>query len=150
MNNSRRWRKIVVESIVQGYDHKKRWDLIKDVKDTIKAPEGKMLVKEAYGNDHRTKATTLNGWKHQSNSIQKIDCHEGPRVNSVYLNNVEMNGVEVNIVSQIVQLLLNSFKAQSHPQKDVKRRLITRNCEFRKPIARVQQNLGACYPRCYS
>lgn len=105
---------------------------MKDVKDTIKIPEGKILVKEDYDNDHRTKVTTLNRWKHQSNSTQKIDSREGPKVTSVYLNDVEMNGVEVNIVSQMVQLLLNSFKAQPHPQKDMKRRLIARNREFSK------------------
>ena len=91
-----------------------------------------MLVKEDYDNNRRTKAITLNRWKHQSNSIKKIDFREGPKVTSVYLNNVEMIGVEVNIVSQMAQLLLNSFKAQLHPQKDMKRKLILRNREFRK------------------
>lgn len=42
----------------------KRWHLMRDVKDTIKIPEGKMIVKEDYDNDHRTKATTLGKWKH--------------------------------------------------------------------------------------
>ena len=64
VNNPRRWRQIVVESIRQGYDHKKGWDLMRDVKDTIKIPESKILVKEDCDNDHRTKATTLGKWKH--------------------------------------------------------------------------------------
>ena len=104
---------MVFESIAQRYDHKKIWYLMKDVKDTIKIPEVKMLVKEEYDNDRKTNATTSNKWKHQSNSIQKIDSRQGPKITSVYLNNVEMNGVEANIVSQMVQLLLNFFKDQT-------------------------------------
>ena len=72
---------------------------MRDVKDTIKIPEGKILVKEDYDNIHKTKATTLGKWKNQSNSIQRYDSREGPKVTLFYFNNVEMNGVEVNIVS---------------------------------------------------
>ena len=45
-----------------------------------------------------------------------------------------MNGVEVNIVSQMVQLLLNSFKAKPHPQKDMKRKLMVENCNLHETL----------------
>ena len=112
---------------------------MRGVKGTIKITEGKMLVKEDYDNDHRTKAATLGEWKHQSNSIQKIDSRQDSKVTLVYFNNVEINGVEVNILSQMVQLLLNSFKAKPHPQKDMKRKLMVGNCNLRdKFITRVR------------
>ena len=72
---------------------------MRDAKDTIKMPEGKMLVKKDYYNDHRIEATTLSKRKHQSNPIQKLDSRDVPNVSPVYFNNVEMNGVEVNIES---------------------------------------------------
>ena len=76
-----------------------------------------MLVKEDYDSDYRTRATTLGKWKNQSNSIKKIDSLEFPKVTPICFNNIDMNGVEFSIVSQMVQLLLSSFKAKSHPQK---------------------------------
>ena len=35
-----------------------------------------------------------------------------------------MNGVKVNIGSQMIQLIINSFEAKPHPHKDTKRKLM--------------------------
>ena len=46
------------------------------------------------------------------------------KIELVHFNNVEMNGVKVNIVSQMVQLIINSFEAKPRPQKYMKRKLM--------------------------
>ena len=38
-----------------------------------------------------------------------------------------MKGFKVNIVSQMVQLIINSFEDKPHPQKDIKRKLMLRH-----------------------
>ena len=85
--------------------------------DTVIRPEGKTLSNEDYDNYHRTKRAIFVKWKYGHHSIQIIDASEGTKIMSVHLKNVEMNKVKVNILSQMVQLIVNSFEAKPNPQK---------------------------------
>ena len=114
-NIPRKWRQIFLDSINKGYDHDKIWEQMRKHPDTITRPEGKTLSNEDYDNDHRTKHVLVGKWKYGYHSIHIIDAREGTKSTLVNLKHVEMNGVKVNIVSQTVQLIINTFEDKLPP-----------------------------------
>ena len=75
-NNPRKWRHIFFDSLLPGYVHDNRWEIMRTNKFPIAIPEGKVLSNEGYDNDHRTKPIILGKWKYGHHPIHKIDSRD--------------------------------------------------------------------------
>ena len=101
--------------------------------DKSKSDEGRQITDEDYKNDLRHKPisvglySTTKGVERNQQLFQVIHYYTYFGIQILNRNPIVLNEERITIVAYIVQLIVNCFEAESHAQKDQKRRVFEKH-----------------------